>query len=268
MKIGFVQFRPIFGRPIENLKRVEKLLDGKSADLIVLPELFDTGYLFISRDETFNLASTLPGLVSDGLQRIAEKINGHIVAGVCERAGKKIYNSACLVSPRGLVGVYRKSHLFGPEKRWFDKGDTGFKVFEINGIKVGLMVCFDWIFPESARVLALKGAQIICQPANLILPYCQQAMVTRAMENRVFIITANRIGKESRKWASSLAFTGASQIVSPTLEILAKAPKSRSCVGIVEINPDEALNKIFFPKNDLFLDRRPELYVGICKRRK
>lgn len=267
MKIGFVQFSPIFGKPQKNLERVKRLLDGKMADLIVLPELFDTGYLFSSRDEAFNLASTLPGPVSDGLQKIVEKIGGCVVAGVCERAGKRVYNSACFVEPEGLVGVYRKSHLFGPEKKWFDSGDTGFNVYEINGVKIGLMICFDWIFPEAARVLALKGAQIICHPANLILPFCQKGMVIRAMENRAFIITANRIGKESKRKYSTLKFTGASQIVSPDSTILIKAPKAQSCVGIVEINPDDALNKTFYPSNDLFFDRRPELYREICKKK-
>ncbi|MEM2914914.1 MAG: nitrilase-related carbon-nitrogen hydrolase [Candidatus Bathyarchaeia archaeon] len=267
MKVGFVQFSPIFGKPQKNLERIKSLLEGKRADLIVLPELSDTGYLFSSRDEAFNLASTLPGPVSDELQEIAKEIGGCVVAGVCERAGKRVYNSACLVAPNGLVGVYRKSHLFGLEKKWFDPGNTGFNVYRINGVKVGLMICFDWIFPEAARVLALKGAQIICQPANLILPFCQKAMLTRALENRVFIITANRIGKESRKGYNTLRFTGSSQIVSPDSTILIKAPKARNCVGIIEINPDDALNKTFYPPNDLFSDRRPELYKKICERK-
>jgi len=260
MKVGFVQFKPTFGRPKRNLARVAKLLDGVRADLVVLPELFDVGYSFASRTEAFELASPVPGPVTDGLMRLAEAIGGCIVAGVCERAGDALYNSACLVGSSGLVGVYRKAHLFWREKEWFDAGDTGFRVFEVGGAKVGMMICFDWIYPEAARTLALSGAQVICHPANLVLPYCQSAMITRALENRVFIVTANRTGAESRPGCEPLVFTGKSQIVGPRGDVLARAPRTKSAVGIVEIDPEAALDKHATPSNDLFDDRRPELY--------
>jgi len=121
------------------------------------------------------------------------------------------------------------------------------------------MICFDWIFPEAARVLALKGAEVICHPANLVLPWCQRAMVTRSIENRVFIVTANRIGGEKRE-GRELKFTGGSQITSPVGELLCQASEEGEEVGVVDIDPSIAKDKAITEENDLFSDRRPELY--------
>ncbi|MFO0767873.1 MAG: nitrilase-related carbon-nitrogen hydrolase [Nitrospiraceae bacterium] len=93
------------------------------------------------------------------------------------------------------LGCYRKTHLFFEETLFFDPGDSGFQVWDVGGAKVGVMICFDWFYPESARTLALMGADIIAHPSNLVLPHCPDSMVTRCLENRVFSITANRIGR-------------------------------------------------------------------------
>ena len=139
------------------------------------------------------------------------------------------------------------------------------KVQDYNGVKLGLIVCFDWFFPESIRVLAIQGAQIICQPANLILPWCQRAMEIRSLENRVFTITANRYGSEVRG-NYSFTFTGRSQITSPSGEVLIKAPEEGDAVTVIEIDPADALNKQINEHNDLFKNRRTELYGKITGR--
>ena len=128
-------------------------------------------------------------------------------------------------------------------------------------MRIGMMVCFDWIFPEAARSLALQGAQIITHPANLVLPYCQQAMLTRSLENGVFSITANRYGLEVLG-EQKLAFTGASQVVSQRGARLVDAPTSGDCVAVVEIDPAAAEDKRITPRNDLLGDRRTEYYRG------
>jgi len=130
---------------------------------------------------------------------------------------------------------------------------------QAGGAKVGLMICFDWIFPEACRSLALKGADIICHPSNLILPYCQTAMTTRAMENGLFTITANRIGSERRN-GQELTFTGGSQIVDPRGRVLAQASRDQEEVVVVEIDPIQARDKNFTASNHLFRDRRVDLY--------
>ena len=121
------------------------------------------------------------------------------------------------------------------------------------------MICFDWIFPEAARNLALQGAQVICHPANLVLPYCQAAMVTRSLENAVFSITANRTGSETTT-QQSLHFTGSSQIIGPKGQKLASATEEGTNLKIVEVNPEQASDKFFTPQNNLFTDRRPDTY--------
>jgi predicted amidohydrolase len=123
-----------------------------------------------------------------------------------------------------------------------------------------MMVCFDWIFPESARTLALLGADIICHPSNLVLPYCPDAMVTRCIENRVFAITANRVGSESRN-KETLTFIGRSQVVDPKGKILHRASDKDEEANVVEIDPATARNKSLNRFNDLLKDRREKLYI-------
>ena len=126
-------------------------------------------------------------------------------------------------------------------------------------------VCFDWFFPEAMRVLALKGAQVICHPSNLVMPYCQDAMRTRSLENKVFSVTANRIGTEKRG-SFSLSFTGRSQIVNPEGKVLAHAGERSESLKIVEIDLEEANNKSINPNNDLFKDRKIAFYKPLVQK--
>ncbi len=260
MRVAFVQMDCKFGRRAENLERAEALISAQEADLFVLPELFASGYLFRNRAEVLASAEEIPsGPTSRMLQALSARKNCFMVAGVAEAADGHIYNTAILVGPGGMLATYRKTHLFLDEKLWFAPGDTGFVVVDLGIARVGLMICFDWIFPEAARTLALKGADILCHPANLVLPYCQKAMTTRALENGVFAVTANRIGTEERDGVR-LCFTGRSQIVDPRGAVLMAAGESEEIVGVVDIQPGAARDKMLTPKNHLLHDRRPELY--------
>ena len=124
------------------------------------------------------------------------------------------------------------------------------------------MICFDWYYPESARTLALQGAEILCHPSNLVLPHCPDAMVTRSLENRVFSITANRVGREARGGKPPLTFIGKSEVVSPTGRILSRASVDTPELTVVEIDVDEARNKSINPYNELLKDRRPAHYCS------
>lgn len=262
MLIGYYQFEPEFGNVRANIAAVEESISTVDADLIVLPELFNTGYQFVSREEAYDLSEEIPcGRTTKTLIEIAAAKNMHIVAGMAERAGQQVFNSAVMVDPSGVARVYRKSHLFDEERLWFAPGDTGFAVHDIGKARIGVMVCFDWLFPESARALALKGAQIICHPSNLVLGTCEEAMITRCLENRVFAITANRIGIEERGGKPALRFTGRSQVVDPKGNRLTTAGSDETAVKIVEIDPTVADNKQVATHSDLFSQRRPEFYT-------
>jgi predicted amidohydrolase len=265
MKAGFVQFSPDFGKVDVNIEKALSLIEKADAELIVLPEFFNTGYLFISTKEASSLAEEIPaGKTSLALCSIARKKKIHIVAGIAEVSAGKLYNSAVLISPSGHIATYRKIHLFNEEKLWFQPGDRGFAVYDIGSCKIGMMICFDWYFPESTRIMAIKGADIICHPANLVLPYCQDAMITRCLENRIYVVTANRTGVEQRdgkKWR----YTGKSQITSPDAQILFRAAEEGDEVGIIEIDVQQARNKRLNKYNDLFADRRVELYQDLIK---
>lgn len=260
MKIGFVQFAPAFGEVRKNLAAVERLVSGKRADLLVLPELCLTGYCFASRAEARLLAESADGLSMKFLKRLARQERVALAVGFAESHRGKVYNSAALVTPQGLAGIYRKTHLFWNEKRWFSPGDTGFPVFRLGAVKIGMMICFDWIFPEAARTLALKGAQVICHPSNLVLPHCPASMPVRALENRVFTVTANRTGRE-RRGGQNLRFIGRSLICGPDRSVLASADEKQECVRVVSVDPSWALDKRMTPRNDLFHDRRPKFYI-------
>ncbi len=261
-RVGFLQLKPEHLEPETNLRTIEKrLLEAPEADLMVLPELAVTGYLLKDRVEVARLAeSAQNGPSVTLLKKLSKQRNTSYVMGFVEQSGDRVYNASMLVNPDGNVHIYRKVHLFDDEKRVFDSGDLGFPVFEAkDGIKVGLMICFDWIFPESARSLALGGAQILCHSVNLVLPWCQRAMLTRTLENGVFAVTANRYGKEEYNGAS-LHFTGQSQIVTNRGELVYRAQEQSDETVVREIDPEKAFDKMITGRNHLFEDRFPELY--------
>lgn len=263
MKVGYFQFDPVFGDIKRNLDFVSEQLAQVECDLLVLPELFNTGYQFTSVKEAQSLSEEIPrGLTTSRLIELASARRMYLVAGLAERAGERLYNSAVLVGPKGLLAHYRKTHLFFEETLWFTPGDTGFPVHDIGPARVGLMVCFDWYYPESSRTLALKGADIIAHPSNLVLPHCPDAMITRCLENRVFAVTCNRIGSEERGGKKKLTYIGNSEVVGPTGEILARAKPDQVELRTVDIDPLQSRQKRVTSYNDLLADRRPELYTS------
>ncbi len=260
MRVGFLQFRPLFGAPERNCRSVVRALADVRADLIVLPELAFSGYYFAGRAEARALSEDpRKSLVVASLVDLCRERRLHLVTGFAERARDRVFNSALLLGPRGIVRVYRKLHLFNEEKRWFDPGDLPLELSTVRGARVGMMVCFDWIFPEVARTLALQGMQILAHPSNLVLDLCQRAMFARSVENAVFTITANRCGADRRPHGT-LGFTGASQVLGPRGEPLARAPARGACLAVCEIDPARAKKKRITARNDLFIDRRPGLY--------
>jgi predicted amidohydrolase len=263
LKVGYFQFKPQFGKIKKNTQKVIQTLKCISADLIVLPELPFTGYYFKNRTEVKELAenpyksSTIESLIS-----LCKSNDFYLVTGFAEKKRNKYYNSSILLGPEGIRNIYRKLHLFNEEKFWFDPGDKPSEISEICGINVGMMICFDWIFPELMRDISLQGADVICHPSNLVLSFCQQTMIGRCIENNVFAITSNRFGSDNRPHGA-LKFTGKSQIVAPRGILLHRALSQREELYITEIDSNIARDKKITPHNDIFTDRRPECYKNL-----
>lgn len=263
MRVGYLQFGPIFGQKESNFERVGSFLDSAKADLIVLPELFATGYVFESRKELLGLAEDEMGPTFTFLRGLSLKSGAAIVAGIAERDGDDCYNSCFMFADGEITARYRKVHLFNREKEMFTPGERIFEVTELDGVKIGLMICFDWIFPEVARIQALKGAQVLCHPSNLVLPHCPRSMLVRCIENGIFAITANRVGSENRAGVE-LTYIGTSEIIGPRGEVLIRSGEKDEDLRIIEIDPARALDKMITPRNHLLDDRKPSLYGDIC----
>lgn len=264
MKGAIIQFEPVLGEIERNIDKIVSKIEKLDADFVVLPELATSGYLFLSMDEVRPFAFKPYDEKLKPIYEAAYQKSIMVVLGFPELADDKVYNSSIAILPDGKFYVYRKTHLFFKEKDAFLPGDTGFFVFDYLGVKFGMMICFDWFYPESARVLAIKGAEVLLHVSNLVLPgMAQKGMVVRSMENRVFSFTANRIGREE-KGEISLKFTGMSQVVSPKGEVLSRAAEDMEEIIQIEFNPEEALNKNITELNDIFKDRRLEFYEGLC----
>ena len=268
-RVVVAQTRPHFGEVERNvteaLRLVDRALGASQAHLVVLPELFHTGYVFRSRSEARALAEDpRRGPTAAALATFARARGVTVVAGFCERAGRALHNSAIWVDGRGTRGVYRKVHLFDSEKRWFQPGRDPWPVFRCGPARVGILICFDWRFPEAARSVALRGAEVIAHPSNLVLPHCQESMRTRALENRVFAATANRVGEDVRPGAR-LGFTGKSQVVDPKGDVLWRAGARAPAARLVELDLALARDKRVTKRNDLFSDRVPGLYRALVR---
>ena len=260
MRVGFYQFRPLFGKNSRNTRHIISALSTVEADLVVLPELALSGYHFASSEEAMHFAEdphrskNLADLVQLCRQR-----DFYLVIGFAERDQQHCYNSAALIGGEGIIDIYRKLHLFNTEKLTMSCGQMMPQIHTIRGARIAMMICFDWAFPELARSLALHGVQVLCHPSNLVLGFCQDAMITRCLENKVFAITANRFGTDKRPHGT-LYFTGKSQVVTPGAEVLRRAPAQRRELYLVDIDTTQADNKRLTPHNDLFADRRTEYY--------
>jgi predicted amidohydrolase len=259
LKVSIIQFQPAFANPEENIRRLGPLLNAAGgSQLVVLPELSNSGYNFNSFDEAFRYSEVMgkKGVFQEFLIAEAKARNVFIVSGINEREGDKLFNTAILVGSEGVIGKYRKAHLFMNEKDIFQKGNNGFPVFDLGGFKIGLMICFDYLFPEPWRMMAQKGADLICHPSNLLTMNAHRCLPGLALMNRVYIATANRIGTES-----DITFSGLSAFTEPSGIISSMASPDKTEIISNEIDMELSGNKMITGRNHVFNDRRPEIYT-------
>jgi predicted amidohydrolase len=262
MKVAVIQFEPVFGKKEDNYSKIKSYINSIDAQLLVFPEMCLSGYYYLERQEVNEIAESFTGELIAELQSFCSALNKGIVLGFPEKDRDKIFNSCAVLMPKKEKSrIYRKTHLFYKEKFCFDKGNTGFFIIDYPewDIKIGPMICYDWRFPEAARTLALKGADLIVCPSNLITNVWQNALSTRALENKVYMAVANRIGSEKRN-DETLRFNGDSAIYNYNGEIIVKAGPNEDKVIIADIEPSKTRDKSFNEFNDIFKDRRPEMY--------
>lgn len=271
MKIAVAQTAPVHGNIDENLRIVSGLVETTDCDLIVLPELAFTGYLFTSREQLATLAQPVKGDLVQQLVELSRQTGKAIVTGFMEADRGRFYNSALVISPiRGLIGVYRKVHLFHFEKLIFDKGDLGFPVFDMeiasgDKVRIGALVCYDWRFPEATRALAIKGAQIVAIPSNIVTTtgMLEAVLRVRAFENKVIVAFADRVGTERGDHENedvTLTFRGNSVVVNYNGELLASLDRTSEAVAVAAVDPAATVDKSFSKFNDIFGDRQESQY--------
>lgn len=264
MKISVVQFKPEFKNPYKNYDFMIEKIKRVDSDIIVFPELVSSGYYFRSINELLPYSEKFDSENINKIAGLAENTNKIIVFGFAElHKNGRIYNSAAMLFPDPSYNkVYRKSHLFYKESDVFTQGDTGFFVVDYKpmDLKLGTMICYDWRFPEAARTLALKGADLIVCPSNLVTDVWHISMPSRALENKVYLAVANRIGTEENQ-GEELLFNGKSAIYSYNGSAICFASKDSEDVISAEIEPSKTRDKSFNERNDIFNDRRKELYL-------
>lgn len=266
VKLAIVQFSPVLGEKEKNLSKIHSYIDSVDCDILVFPELATSGYFFLNMDETHKIADPVEGPMISEIHEKAKKLGKTIIIGFPElvksEEGDKVYNSVAVISNnKEKIEIYRKSHLFYKERFCFEQGDTGFFVIEdkILDLNIGMMICYDWRFPEASRTLALKGADLIICPSNLVTDVWHKVMPARAIENKVYFAVSNRCGSEERE-GENLLFKGESAIYAYNGNELAKAGIDDEIVIIAEIEPEKTRDKSFNDFNDVFKDRRPDLY--------
>ncbi|HEU4450481.1 MAG TPA: carbon-nitrogen hydrolase family protein [Gaiellaceae bacterium] len=266
------QTEPRLGDPDRNVETCLARLEEAAAAgcaLVLLPECATSGYMFASEDEAARFAEEIPGPAVEALAGACARHGLHCVAGVLERDGDSLRNTAVLVGPDGLLGRYRKSHLpFLGVDRFVTPGDEPPEVYDTPVGRLGIVICYELRFPEPSRTLALGGAELVLHPTNwpaAVRPLADFLTRARAAENRVFLVTANRVGTER-----GVEFFGRSQVVDPLGDRLVEAGDREERLLLAEIEPAEAREKdrVLVPGEyelHLFGDRRPELYGALVE---
>jgi len=270
MRVAVAQMEPRLAETERNLDAALERLEeaaAAGAQLLVLPECAIPGYMFDSAEEALPYAEEIPGPTTEAFERECARLGVHAITGLLERDGDTLYNAAILVGPDGLIGSYRKTHLpFLGVDRFVTPGGE-FKVFDTALGRIGLIICYDLRFPEVTRTLALQGADMVALPTNFPMAaklQCDVIAPARAAENRIYLLVANRVGKE--RWGE---FCGWSQIVDPYGTRLAEAGESEEALLVADVELEKARDKDYVVPGEyelyLFGHRRPELYGALVE---
>ncbi len=271
-KIAAVQMDCTFAEKAKNLDAVRAHLHeaaSNDARLVIFPECILPGYCYDSLAEACPHAEPIPGPSTLALAEDCAKLGVWTVVGMLEAAGDKLYNVAVLIGPSGVQAVYRKIHLpFLGVDRFTAGGDQPFAVHDLGGLRIGINICYDGSFPESARCMMLAGADLIVLPTNWptgAISTARTLIPARALENHVYYAAVDRVGTER-----GFKFIGMSRILGCSGEFLAVSDDDQPTILYADIDPAKARNKhlVNIPgKYELHRtrDRRPEMYGAIAK---
>ena len=270
VKIAALQMDIKFKENRSNLDKVLRYIKeaaDNGSNLIVFPEACISGYVYTSREEAIPYMETIPGTSTDAVADLCRELDVYVIFGLLEKDGDKCFNTAVLIGPQGIIGKYNKIHLpYLGIDRFVDPGDKPFQVWETPIGNIGILICFDCIFPESIRVMALNKADIIALPTNwpagrekipgYIVP-------TRAMENTVNLVATDRVGTEE-----GTMFIGRSKILDAAGNTLAEAGAEEEKIIYGEVSLAQARQKHIVLKPgefefNLIENRRPEFYDTI-----
>lgn len=286
IKVSAIQMSMAKDRMVNIQKAKDMVITAakQGADVVLLPELFETQYFCQEKNyDYYNLATTIEdNLAVKVMSEVAKEYNIVIPLSIYELSGYVTYNTVVMIDADGSnLGIYRKTHIpddhFYQEKFYFTPGDTGFKVFDTKKGKIGVGICWDQWFPEVARSLALLGAEVILYPTAIgqepilecdSMPHWRNCMKGHAACNIVPVVASNRVGTESvipskdnNNQASSLTFYGSSFIADETGEIVEMADRDSEIIISHEFDLDAIKDKRF--SWGLYRDRRPDMYGGL-----
>ena len=264
LRIAVGQMEPIINDAEGNMARLGTILDSgrdQDVDVLLLTGRINSGYAFKSKKEVRDLTEEIPtGPFSKELARWSKK-GGLVAAGLCEKTTEGYYDSAALFTKGKHVVTYRKIHLYDNDVDWFLPGQEEPPILEYRGYRFGVTLGYDWAFPELTRTLVLRGIQVLLHMTNLLLNYTPRAMISRSIENRIFVAVASRVGEER-----GYKFIGGSQVTDPRGHVLLKTDNSTKGLFWVDINPAVADNKALSKRSDLIKDRRPQFYRNLSDR--
>ena len=259
MKVTCIQMDMAFGRPEDNFRKAEALIEAAMAehpDVLVLPEMWNTG--FFPKENLKALCDRDGYRVKTEIGALAKKFSVNIVAGsVADLRDGKVYNTAYVFDRNGqCVASYDKTHLFSPmgEDRYFTPGDRLCR-FTLDGINCGLVICYDIRFPELSRSLAVEGIDVlflVSQWPRQRISHLQTLSAARAIENQIFLVCCNSCGT-----AENTVFGGNSAIIDPLGNTLAQASEQEI---LLHAQLDFSILQNIRTSINVFADRRPELY--------
>ncbi len=266
MKISIVQTDLELGNPAKNgAHAVEVIRSLEGVELVIFPEAYLTGYAISTLTDAKGIAISLDHPVWADLQSVVEETKRAVIIGYAGLEGETIYNGAALLRPGQSIAIYRKTHLpwLGLDK--FVTPGEAFPVFEVGDAKIGILICYDLRPPEATRVLALKGIDLLVLPTNWPVgaeTSAEHLAIARAIENRIFVATCNRVGTEG-----GFEFIGRSKIIDPAGRVLGSAGSGPLSDEIVTADLDLAQSRqkrlILIPDSyeiDVMSCRRADLY--------